>query len=74
MPMNNIEGPKNDIFGSAESSALRQEKPPKETWNDSDDEIVTVSLNSKARFRKLKIAEDEDVLTGDQYEKRLRQQ
>ncbi|CAG8493090.1 10057_t:CDS:2 [Paraglomus occultum] len=71
-PMDHIDVPKNDV--STESSTLVQGKPPKKTWTDSDDEILTVSLNSKARFRKLKIAEDEDVITGDQYEKRLRQQ
>jgi U3 small nucleolar RNA-associated protein 18 len=43
-------------------------------WQDSDDEIITVSLKSKNRLKKLRATEEEDIISGDQYEKRLRNQ
>ncbi|CAG8474312.1 12784_t:CDS:2 [Dentiscutata erythropus] len=43
-------------------------------WQDSDDEKVCVSLQSKSMLKKLRKNEDEDVISGDKYEKRLRQQ
>ncbi|CAG8806355.1 22742_t:CDS:1, partial [Racocetra persica] len=47
---------------------------PTGAWEDSDDEKVCVSLQSKNILKKLRKDEDEDVISGDQYEKRLRQQ
>ncbi|CAG8446673.1 5690_t:CDS:2 [Cetraspora pellucida] len=47
---------------------------PTGAWEDSDDEKVCVSLQSKSMLKKLRKNEDEDVISGDQYEKRLRQQ
>ncbi|KIK65860.1 hypothetical protein GYMLUDRAFT_38337 [Collybiopsis luxurians FD-317 M1] len=48
-------------------------KPP--AWTDSSDPtITTVSLSSSKRLRKLRNAPDEDVLTGREYESRLRRQ
>ncbi|CAG8630153.1 4732_t:CDS:2 [Funneliformis caledonium] len=43
-------------------------------WQDSDDENVTVSLKSKNMLKKLRMTEDDDLISGDQYEKRLRNQ
>lgn len=43
-------------------------------WHDSDDERMTVSLQSVARLRKLRTYEGEDVVTGDEYIRRLRKQ
>lgn len=43
-------------------------------WQDSDDENITVSLKSKNRLKKLRATEEEDIISGDQYEKRLRNQ
>lgn len=43
-------------------------------WQDSDDENITVSLKSKNRLKKLRTTEEEDIISGDQYEKRLRNQ
>lgn len=43
-------------------------------WIDSDDERITVSLASDNRLRKLRLAEDEDWINGNEYCKRLRQQ
>ena len=46
--------------------------PP--AWIDSDDERITVSLASNPRLRKLRRTEDEDLVNGKEYTKRLRDQ
>ncbi|CAG8508469.1 4865_t:CDS:2 [Diversispora eburnea] len=43
-------------------------------WYDSDDENVNVSLKSKNMLKKLRKTEEEDVISGSQYEMRLRNQ
>ncbi|KAL2165126.1 hypothetical protein VTH06DRAFT_422 [Thermothelomyces fergusii] len=43
-------------------------------WVDSDDERLTVSLAGATRLRKLRTTEAEDVVSGTEYAKRLRQQ
>lgn len=43
-------------------------------WEDSDDERLTVSLASATQLRKLRITEDDDVVNGTEYTRRLRQQ
>lgn len=43
-------------------------------WEDSDDERLTVSLANASRLRKLRTTEAEDVVTGTEYARRLRQQ
>ncbi|KKK24177.1 hypothetical protein AOCH_002626, partial [Aspergillus ochraceoroseus] len=43
-------------------------------WHDSDDERLTISLASKDRLRKLRVAESEDVIGGKEYIRRLRRQ
>ena len=43
-------------------------------WEDSDDERLTISLANVSRLRKLRISETEDVVTGTEYTRRLRQQ
>ncbi|KAL0939028.1 U3 small nucleolar RNA-associated protein [Colletotrichum truncatum] len=43
-------------------------------WEDSDDERLTVSLANTTRLRKLRISESEDVVSGADYSRRLRQQ
>ncbi|KAL9595832.1 MAG: hypothetical protein Q9219_006209 [cf. Caloplaca sp. 3 TL-2023] len=45
-----------------------------EAWHDSDDERITVSLQGNPRLRKLRIREDEDLLDGKEYSRRLRRQ
>lgn len=47
---------------------------PQAAWADSDDENVQVAVVQRARLRKLRETEDEETLTGKEYEKRLRQQ
>ncbi|TVY41873.1 putative U3 small nucleolar RNA-associated protein [Lachnellula subtilissima] len=43
-------------------------------WEDSDDERLAVSLAGNSRLRKLRVNEDEDVVSGREYTKRLRRQ
>lgn len=43
-------------------------------WHDSDDERLAVSLAGVTRLRKLRLTEAEDVVSGAEYSKRLRQQ
>jgi len=57
---------------SDEGDELSRRSRP--AWEDSDDERITVSLASVPRLRKLRKEESEDVVTGRQYIKRLRQQ
>ncbi|KAL8694287.1 MAG: hypothetical protein Q9218_001055 [Villophora microphyllina] len=43
-------------------------------WYDSDDERIVVSLQTNPRLRKLRDYEDEDLVNGIEYTKRLRRQ
>ncbi|CAJ0913342.1 9383_t:CDS:10 [Entrophospora sp. SA101] len=43
-------------------------------WQDSDDENITVSLKNQSKIRKLRETEEEDLISGAQYEMRLRNQ
>jgi WD40 repeat protein len=43
-------------------------------WEDSDDERLAVSLASATQLRKLRISEDDDIVSGTEYTRRLRQQ
>jgi U3 small nucleolar RNA-associated protein 18 len=52
--------------------SARDEDAP--AWEDSDDERRTVSLASATRLRKLRISEADDVVSGAEYTRRLRQQ
>ncbi|CAL8579120.1 U3 snoRNP protein [Xanthoria parietina] len=43
-------------------------------WHDSDDDRIVVSLQANPRLRNLRAYEDEDLVNGRQYTKRLRRQ
>uniref|UniRef100_A0A8H7N9V3 Uncharacterized protein n=1 Tax=Bionectria ochroleuca TaxID=29856 RepID=A0A8H7N9V3_BIOOC len=43
-------------------------------WEDSDDDRLGISLASATRLRKLRISEAEDIVSGTEYSRRLRQQ
>ncbi|KAI1007554.1 putative U3 small nucleolar RNA-associated protein 18 [Podosphaera aphanis] len=43
-------------------------------WEDSDDERLAVSLAGNTRLRKLRVNEDEDIVSGSEYIRRLRRQ
>ena len=46
----------------------------KPVWYDSDDDRLTISLASNTRLRKLRDTENDDVVTGREYIRRLRRQ
>lgn len=43
-------------------------------WHDSDDERIEVSLTAVPKLKKLRLTEEEDVVTGVEYARRLRAQ
>ncbi|KAL9110905.1 MAG: hypothetical protein Q9187_007993, partial [Circinaria calcarea] len=55
-----------------EEYETEQGDPP--AWVDSDDERISVSLASNPRLRKLRRNEGEDIVSGREYTKRLREQ
>jgi U3 small nucleolar RNA-associated protein 18 len=61
-----------DTINSDEEDTIGVSNVP--AWHDSDDEKIMVSLASNNRLRKLRRTEDEDVINGKEYSRRLRQQ
>lgn len=55
-------------------AAQKKDNKNAPAWEDSDDERMTVSLASATQLRKLRITEDDDVVGGAEYTRRLRQQ
>jgi WD40 repeat protein len=55
---------KKDVQPSADAPA----------WVDSDDDRIAISLAGATRLRKLRVTEAEDVVSGTEYSRRLRQQ
>lgn len=57
-------------------TSLKGKEPAKRAplWTDEADQGVTVSLQGNKRLRKLRDQAAEDVITGSEYEKKLRQQ
>ncbi|KAH8201136.1 hypothetical protein TruAng_004686 [Truncatella angustata] len=55
-------------------AASQKDQKNAPAWEDSDDERLTVSLASATQLRKLRITEEDDVVTGTEYTRRLRQQ
>ena len=51
-----------------------EREPRKPVWHDSDDDRLVVSLASNTRLRKLRDTEEDDVVTGREYIRRLRRQ
>ncbi len=58
--------------GQKTASATETGNEP--AWEDSDDERLSVSLANATRLRKLRITEAEDIVSGSEYTRRLRQQ
>ncbi|KXH61151.1 U3 small nucleolar RNA-associated protein [Colletotrichum salicis] len=58
--------------GSKQETEAGDENAP--AWEDSDDERLTVSLATATRLRKLRLTEAEDMVSGAEYSRRLRQQ
>lgn len=51
-----------------------QDTDPQPAWEDSDDERLTVSLAGVKQLRKLRKTEADDLVSGTEYTRRLRQQ
>ncbi|KAI0135453.1 Indigoidine synthase A like protein-domain-containing protein [Daldinia grandis] len=66
-------GDKAAVVPSVSKSQEIQEKN-RPAWEDSDDEKLTISLADVSQLRKLRISEAEDVISGTEYTRRLRQQ
>lgn len=65
-------GPLSKVDGKEKHVGAESADVP--AWVDSDDERLAVSLATASRLRKLRIAEQEDVVTGTDYTERLRKQ
>lgn len=66
-----------DSGPSGDSNAMILHEPSKGTaddaaWEDSDDDRLTVSLAGNSRLRKLRTNEEEDLISGGEYSRRLR--
>ncbi|KAK9237616.1 WD40-repeat-containing domain protein [Lipomyces kononenkoae] len=53
---------------------MKKERGPAVAWVDSDDEQLSISLASTDRLRKLRLAEEEHYINGNEYTARLRSQ
>jgi hypothetical protein len=62
--------------GDKQLTTTKEDQVPVDVpaWDDSDDERLTVSLASVSQLRKLRVSEREDVVSGTEYTRRLRQQ
>ncbi|EAQ93237.1 hypothetical protein CHGG_01472 [Chaetomium globosum CBS 148.51] len=61
-----------ELVEARQAPQEKEEEAP--AWEDSDDERLTVSLAGATRLRKLRNTEAEDVVSGTEYARRLRQQ
>ncbi|KAK4128745.1 WD40 repeat-like protein [Parathielavia appendiculata] len=61
-----------ELVATKQAPQEQAEEAP--AWEDSDDERLTVSLAGATRLRKLRQTEAEDVVSGTEYARRLRQQ
>ncbi|CAO3607933.1 unnamed protein product [Cunninghamella blakesleeana] len=58
----------------SEEDQVIVEYQQKAAWKDDDDALLQVSLANVNRLRKLRKHEDEDIISGAEYERRLRKQ
>lgn len=56
------------------STKVQKEDANAPAWEDSDDDRLAISLAGATRLRKLRITEAEDLVSGAEYSRRLRQQ
>ncbi|KAL0082192.1 WD40-repeat-containing domain protein [Phycomyces blakesleeanus] len=65
----------NDYSDDSESEEEEEEDySQKSAWKDDDDARLQISLQGLGRLRKLRKTEDEDLVSGVEYERRLRKQ
>ncbi|KAJ2080952.1 U3 snoRNP protein [Coemansia sp. RSA 988] len=63
-----------DVEDGNNMSPSKEDVQSKAAWSDDDMQNATVALKDKVRTRKLREEEGENVISGDVYEQRLRQQ
>lgn len=66
-------GPASGVPRSANPTE-KTEKGNAPVWEDSDDDRLGISLAGATRLRKLRLTEVEDIVSGTEYSRRLRQQ
>ena len=57
-----------------EEGEVEEEDDDLPAWQDSDDEMLTISLANRGLLRKLRDTESEDLISGKEYSARLRRQ
>ncbi|EGX92137.1 IdgA domain protein [Cordyceps militaris CM01] len=62
------------VKGPVTSAPKGADDPNAPVWEDSDDERLAISLANTSRLRKLRLTEAEDLVSGTEYCRRLRQQ
>lgn len=67
-------GTKKDLATVTHTADTEETTGPKPAWEDSDDERLTVSLAGVKQLRKLRETEADDLVSGAEYTRRLRQQ
>ncbi|KAH7400387.1 U3 small nucleolar RNA-associated protein-like protein [Cadophora sp. MPI-SDFR-AT-0126] len=65
-------GPSGDSNAMVIHETFKDQIDDAPAWEDSDDDRLTVSLAGNSRLRKLRISEDEDLISGGEYSRRLR--
>ncbi|PUU82712.1 WD40-repeat-containing domain protein [Tuber borchii] len=60
--------------GPEEGGEEEEEEDDLPAWQDSDDEMLTISLANRGLLRKLRDTESEDLISGKEYSARLRRQ
>ncbi|KAG0634141.1 WD40-repeat-containing domain protein [Tuber brumale] len=66
--------PARDIQDASRDSSEEEGEEDLPAWQDSDDEMLTVSLANRGLLRKLRDTETEDLISGKEYSARLRRQ
>ena len=61
-------------IATAEIDVIFESTERKAAWDDEDDDANVVDISTVARSRKLRLDEDETVISGKEYNKRLREQ
>jgi len=71
IPTRDIRG---DSSGGEGEGGEEEEEEDLPAWQDSDDEMLTISLANRGLLRKLRDTETEDLISGKEYSARLRRQ
>ncbi|KAG0138544.1 WD40-repeat-containing domain protein [Tuber indicum] len=66
--------PARDIQDASHGSSGEEGEEDLPAWQDSDDEMLTISLANRGLLRKLRDTETEDLISGKEYSARLRRQ